>query len=186
MNTKKKLICLLIIFFSFNVMALDEYSSATKTEKDVSKAVLGELGIPTGSKNEGKIFNALKAAFSSEDWNGHALYADSSDSSKFKDSPVTYIDYTINTSDHGIFCFSFMYYKNIDQILVSSKQFRYGSKDTALEVFTTEKKKEKNRVEHESDSYALLQEDGWIDFTAINLSGDNGGIIYYKQTIINL
>jgi len=167
-------------------MALDEYSSAHKTEKEVSKALLDELGAPTSIENERKIFSVLKHAFSSGNWDGHALYSDSLTSSKFKDSAVTYVDYTINTSDRGIYSFSFIYDKKIGQILVSTKQFRYGSKDTALELFTDEKKKEKNIVKHESDSYGLLQNDGYIDFTAVNLGADNGGVIYYSQVIINI
>jgi len=45
---------------------------------------------------------------------------------------------------------------------------------------------ENYRVAHEQDNYALLQENGKVDFSGFNISGDQGSVVYFDQIIIDL
>ncbi len=108
-------------------------------------------------------------------------------SSKIKDPNVTFIEQFVNTVDDGMYFLTFMYDKKANQILISRKQFRSGSKNAALDAFKERKNDtEKYKVSHEKDNYAMLQEKGQVSFSAFNLGSSSGSVIYFNQTIIDL
>ncbi|MFT5760158.1 MAG: hypothetical protein ACI9LM_004942 [Alteromonadaceae bacterium] len=185
MNMKNLLLAVTLLL-STNVFAIDAYSTESENVKKVIKLVIKSLKAPDSIETEKKIHKAIKHAFTS-DWNSYWLGYNDLSSSKIKNPEVSFIEYLVNTEEHGTYFFSFLYDKKSNQILINNKQIRYGTKDTALELFTKNKDNtEKYEIRHEKDTFAMLQVKGKVDYEAFNIGSTSASVIYFSQTIIDM
>lgn len=184
----KKTLFTVLLFISSQALAIDAYSTADKGVQSVIKKIVEVIDAPQGIEVERKIFNVIEHAF--EDvgiWNSYWLGYNDLSSSKIETSNLGFIKYFINTENSGMFFISLMYDKQSNQILLNRKQVRFASKGVVLNAFKDLKGDTENyRVAHEQDNYALLQENGKVDFSGFNISGDQGSVVYFDQIIIDL
>jgi hypothetical protein len=176
-----------LICTSFNLFALDEYSSATDAQKRFVAVTIKNLAAPNTNDVKVKIYNSLAYIFNSGDWSSYWLGYNDLSASKITNPDVTFIEHFINTAESGAYFVSFLYDKTTNQILVNTKQIRYGSKNAALELFNTQKSDtDEYKVIHEEDNYALVQESGRVEFAAFNLGSSSASVVYFEQEIIDL
>ena len=167
--------------------AVDEYSTASDGEKKLIKQIVEVLKLEPSTEVEKKIYDRIDFVFDTKNWNSYWLGYNDLESSKIKDPGVTFVEQYINTSDIGTFIIGFLYDKEAKQILVTSKQIRYASKDIALDAFkTTKADEEKFSVLHETANYALLQEKGKVSYSNFHIGGNAGIVVYIEQGIIDL
>lgn len=179
----------ILVAISFSSLALDEYSSASEGKKAFVKGIMKGLKIPESKDTEKKIYSTISYIFDYDtDWNSYWLGYEELSASKFKgEQDITYLEQSVNTSNNGVFFVSFLYSKKINQILVSRKQIRYGSKKVGLELFSILKEdKEQNTIRHEKDTYALVQKKEKVEYTAINMNDKSAVVVYFNQTTIDL
>jgi hypothetical protein len=184
----KNLLLAVTLLLSTNVFAVDAYSTEDAGVKKLIKQVITTLKAPNSVELEKKIHKTIKSVFTDTDkWNAYWFGYNDLSISKIKDPEVGFIEYFINTEGSGMFFVSFMYDKKSNQILVSSKQIRYGDKQIGLDLFLKKKgNTEEYEVRHERDSYALVQDKGKVDFTAFNIGPKSASVIYFKQEVIDL
>jgi len=167
--------------------AIDEYSTASEAEKKLIKQIVKVLEIETSVEVEKKIYGRIDYIFKTENWNSYWLGYNDLASSKIKSPNVSFVEQYVNTSDLGTFIISFMYDKQVNQILVTSKQIRYGEKDAALKAFKKTKDDTENySVIHESENYALMQETGQVSYSNFHVGSKAATVVYIEQGIIEL
>lgn len=184
----KTLLISLLLLVSASSSAIDAYSTSGEGVKKLVKNIVKVLKLESSTEMEKKIFDTMDYAFEDNTmWNSYWLGYDDLSVSKMKDSKVTFIEYFINSEKHGMFFFSFLYDKESQQILVNRKQIRYASKKVALDAYTEKKDDtEKYNSRHETDTYALLQVKGKVDFSGFNIGTAAGSATYFDQRIIDL
>ncbi|KPM78619.1 MULTISPECIES: hypothetical protein [unclassified Pseudoalteromonas] len=184
----KKLLSLALCLLSFNSFALGGYDSLTDIEKKVLKSIVTQLGI-TDSDNsiKKKIYDASDYAFEGT-WGSYWTGLEELSSSKYKDGAEKgVIEIALNNSKNGTYFLTYIYKPETSQIILFSKQIRYGRKKHLLDEFEKRKNnKEKYELRHEGDNYAMLQEKGKVDYEFFHVSGGTGSLVYQTQGTIDL
>lgn len=187
----KKLITITILAlslsFSFKSFSMDAYTTADEGIKKMISQMFSTLNIPRSIENEKKIYNSISYIWDGAgSWNGYWLGYNELASSKIKDPDITFIEYFFNTENNGIYFLSLQFDTRINQMLISTKQLRYGTKKAGLDKYLEEKANtEKYELKHERDKYALLQEAGKVNFSAYHLSSNEGMAVYFNQRILD-
>ena len=175
------------MILSSSVNAMDKYSSADKGVKTFIDKALESLNAPDTNTVKNDIYDAISFIFDEGTiWNSYWLGYNELSSSKIENPDIGFVEFIVNTGKSGIYFVSFLHDPHAKQILLNRKQIRYGDKSAAFAVF--EEKKEDTdeyKVIHERDNYALLQQKGKVNFSAFNLSGSEGAIVYFNQTLID-
>ncbi|CAH0532823.1 hypothetical protein VST7929_00670 [Vibrio stylophorae] len=184
----KNLLILIMMFLSSTAHAVSEYSAVDDSIKNLINGTVKHLKVPDREKVKINIYNAVESIFDDAGkWNGYWLGYNELSASKIKETDVRYMEYIINTENNGFFFVSFLYDTNAKQILISQKQIRYGSSSGAFEVFHKRKSNtDTYKVIHEKNNFALLQQKGNVTFSAFNLFGEYGGVVFFNQVIIDL
>lgn len=184
----KKIITFFLVILSFNTYALGGYNSLSDVQKKTLKTIVNQLGI--SDKNNAvktKIYEKIDFAFASG-WDAYWLGLNELSGSKYKDGlEKGYIELTLNSVDEGTLFFTFVYKPEAKQIILTSKQVRYGSKKRLLEVYEERKAdKDKFEVRHESDHYAMLQKKGKVNFEFFHVGSNAASLVYTSQQYIDL
>lgn len=186
----KKLLFLVLLLLSFNASALGGFESLSGSEKKLLKLIVERLGIEDKDNSiKQKIYDKSSFAFDGN-WSSYWVGLNELSLSNYKDGKEKgFIELGINNPDNGTIFLTYLYKPEVKQIILNSKQIRYGTKKMLLDVFEERKSdKEKYVVKHESGNYALLQEKGQVSFEYyhVGASADIGSLVYHGQVVIDI
>ena len=186
----KKLLFLIVLSLSFNVYALGGYESLSENEQKLLKSIVERLGVKDKDNSvKKKLYDTSLFAFDGN-WSSYWVGLTELSLSKYKDGAESgFVELGINNSENGTVFLTYLYKPEVKQIILTSKQIRYGAKKTILDVYEERKSdKEKYVVKHESDNYALLQEKGQVSFEYyhVGASGDTASLVYQSQNVIDI
>lgn len=186
----KKFLFLVVILLSFNASALGGFESLSESEQKLLKLIVERLGIEDKNNSiKQKIYDKSSFAFDGN-WSSYWVGLNDLSLSKYKDGKEKgFIELGVNNSENGTVFLTYLYKPEVKQIILTSKQIRYGAKKTILDVFEERKSnKEKYVVKNESDNYALLQEKGQASFEYyhVGASTDTASLVYQLQVVIDI
>ena len=182
----RKVILITTIIFSGNLMALDELSSLPDSHKRLIESVIKEFKLESPSQPaKTKIYNVFKYALEQENWYSYWIGNNDLKSIKTKNDSLKIYDMIIITKErvHNI---TFTYFKDSNQIMYAQKQYVEGSSSSALSIFKEKKAKKDMKVLKESDNYAFIQREGYVDFDIYHLKSPNGLAAYIGYGVIDL
>ncbi len=184
----KKLLAVAALLWSFNALSLDSYSAADEGAKELIGLAVAHLKLPDNLETRKKLYGAIDYVFSDDtDWDSYWLGLNDVSDSKVKGQNLTYMEFFINTSLHGMFFVSFIYDKANGQVLINSKQIRHSDEKEVLNAFSEQQANtEEYEVVHESDNYALTQTKGFTDFAGFSVLSGTAAVVYFDQQVINL
>ncbi|WP_462158279.1 hypothetical protein [Pseudoalteromonas sp. GB56] len=183
----KKALLLALCIFNFQALALGGFDSLSSSEQQFINSVMDELGLKdSDSSAKMKVYDSISYVFEGS-WDSYWLGLNELSASKYKDGlEKGLIEMSINNSNHGTIFLTFVYKPETKQIIIFNKQIRHGSKKTLLNEFEKRKADDKYKKQHEKDNYALLQEQGQVDFEYFHVTGDTGSLVYSSQLYIDL
>ena len=181
-------ITLIFFIFSFNGFALGGYGALPEVTQKALKSIVNQLGIiDNNNKIKEKIYDANSWIFEGE-FGWYWIGLNDLSSSNYKDGKEKgYIELGINNGEYGTVFVTYMYKKEAKQIIITTRQIRYGSKNIVLEEYSKRKNSsEEYEVRHENDKFALVQEAGKVNFAYFHVSGDTGSVSYVSQRAIDI
>jgi hypothetical protein len=183
----KNLLTIILITFSFNIYALGGYDSLADVEKSLLTDIVNNLDINADNKFKYKLYKAHSFAFEGV-WGSKAFRLNELAASKLKDGQEKGVyEVAFNHKDQGTVFLTYIYKPEVKQIIVLSKQVRYGDKSFILGLFEDRKmESEKYRVAHESDNYGLLQEKGKVSYEFFHVGATAASLVYSTQAVIDL
>ena len=180
----------LATLISINTYALGGYNSFSESQKKVLSSITERLGITdTDNSVKEKIFDSSNAAISGN-WSANWTGLNELSRSKYKgEHEKGFVELAVNNENSGTMFLTYIYKPETKQILLITKQIRYVSKKTLLNIFSERKaKKNEYEVKHEEDGYALLQEKNKVSYEYYHVNGSDtsGSLTYHYQTSIDL
>jgi hypothetical protein len=179
---------LFLLTISINSYALGGYESLGDSVKTVTKTITKELGIVDADNMiKKKIYDEISYAFEGN-WNAFWIGLNESSSSKLDDSnDKGVIEYIFNNEDQGTLLITFVYKPEVNQIIITERQIRYGNKKTLLEVFEERKNDESSyKIIHEKSNYAQLQKKGKVSYEFYHVGVEASSLVYLSQSIIDI
>ena len=184
----KKIISLALCLLSFNSFALGGYESFTDKDKRLLKSIVKQLGI-TDSDNslKKKIYDTTNYAFEGK-WSAYWTGLTELSLSKYQDGKEKgVIEIAVNNVEQGTIFLTYIYKPEAKQIIVFQKQIRHTSKKFLLETYEERKSdKETYEVQHEGDTYGMLQKKGKVNYEFFHIKGNTGSLVYQSQSTIDL
>jgi len=179
----KKIVLFLII--SINIFALggknpQKFSVIPKEQKSLINKIISELDISLDSdfaKVRKKIYSYIGFSLGTRWfalWNSNTT----ADDSRFKNSSVRFVDMTIVNKRYSV-NFIFIYFREVNQIYLTSFENHIGSYDDVLKEYKKIKSKEEEK--YNTENSALLKKKDYMKTTTFLLE-NNGGFIQYKDS----
>ncbi|MGX5914834.1 hypothetical protein ACR0ST_08905 [Aliidiomarina sp. Khilg15.8] len=181
----------IILFLALSPIAnaqMGGFNSLSEPRQKILERIVHYLGIEDSSNDvKMKVYDRIDYLFTSEQWNSYLNHLNELSASNYKENlGKGYVTFSFNTSDSGLHFLTFLYKPEAKQIFLETKQVRYGKRDVALEVYNKTKADEDFVAVHDTDTHALLKEDGYLAYQYYNVDSDHGTVVYRRFTVIDI
>lgn len=175
-----------LIVLSISLFGFNEFDGIALDKKDTTVRIMNALGLPKelSSNKKMEFYNKLEP-FLINDWSLHWTTNKSVLGTKTLDSSTRVIDIIIYNNER-ITNITFVYFKNQNEIFVSTKEFIEEKSQNVISLYSKTASDNNYTKGSEGDNYAYFSQKGFLAYNGYHLRTPIGMLLYKKVNIIDL